>query len=105
MTQNTRSKSKAASLNIGEAANQPDGVTLLLDEITWWDSGKASDIFGLYKPTFAKVNEDVEAVVSERLKRCRLAYQLAGGWRQLIDDLDCKSLYTKHDQFQIPWRC
>jgi hypothetical protein len=107
-TRNTRSKSKAASLNIDETANQPDGVTFVQDEVakmTWWDSGKASDTFGLYKPTVAEENEDVEPVVSERLKRCRLAYQSAGGWRQLIDDLDCKSLYTEHDQFQLRWRC
>jgi hypothetical protein len=75
------------------------------DEITWWDSGKALDIFGLYKLTDAEENEDVQAVVSERLKRCRLAYQSPGGWRQLIDDLDGKSLYTEHDQFQIRWKC
>jgi hypothetical protein len=49
-TQSTRSKSIAASLTIGEAANQPDGDTLMQDEITWWDSEKALDIFGLYKP-------------------------------------------------------
>jgi hypothetical protein len=107
-TRNTRSKSKADSLNIDETANQPDVDTLVQDEVaemTWWDSGKALHIFGLYKPTVAEENEDVEAVVSERLKRCRLAYQSAGGWRQLIDDLDCKSLYTEHDQFQLRWRC
>jgi hypothetical protein len=66
--------------------------------MTWWDSGKASDIFGLYKPTVAEENEDAEVVVTdvtERLKRCRLAYQSTGGWRQLIDHLDCKSLYTR----------
>jgi hypothetical protein len=103
-TRNTRSKSSAASLNIDETANQPDGVTLVQDDFaktTWWDSTDASDLFGLLKPTVVEENEDVAAVVRERLKRCRLAYQSAGGWRQLIDDLDCKSLYTEHDQFQL----
>jgi hypothetical protein len=58
-----------------KTANQPDGVTLVQDEVakmTWWESGKASDIFGLYKPTVAEEPDHVEAVVSERLKRCRL---------------------------------
>jgi hypothetical protein len=52
-TPNVWSKSKAASLSIDETANQADGVTLVQDAVgkmTWWDSGKASDIFGLYKP-------------------------------------------------------
>jgi hypothetical protein len=102
---NTRSKSKAASINIDETANQLDGVTLGQYEVTFWDSGTASKIFGLNKPTVAEENEDVAEVVKKRLQRYRLAHQTSGGWRQMIDDLDCKNLYTEYDVFQLRWRC
>jgi hypothetical protein len=39
MTRNTKSKSKAAHINIDETANQPDGVMLVHYKATFWDSG------------------------------------------------------------------
>jgi len=100
-------KDTAKSSQVVTPVNNSSSATNI-DFATWvyWTSPEAKKYFGLVKPeNMQEQNECTTSVVQRRIKRCKACYQLPGGWRKLVEDLDSQDLYTEYDVHMLQWNC